>query len=339
MRRLQQFRAFFRAVAGLLLAFGRTAGYLRTKALADLALPAGSRLSPAEQRRWQHYAWGTTYLAAVFGLLLGRRWSPSESASFAQLAALACFFDDLTDRFPAQPGTTAADSPEQYGRRVDPRGLALHLLQRVEQGLPAERLPLFRHFLQRVFQVETAGRQRGARAPEAGELLRLTAEKGGCSVLLFRCLLAPPLSAAEQKALFEFGGLIQLCDDIFDLWFDRQNGTATLATTWAAQHRLSTLVQVFEQQVAATRQALQTAPFSGLQRASAAWAVHLLCAITRVCLQHYLLLQKKHGTLPLDSRADMVVDMGRWRHRWRAGLAIFQGHGWISRTVQQDERQ
>lgn len=332
MRGLQQFRAFFRAIAGLLLAFGRTAGYLRTKALADLALPAGSGLSPAEHRRWQHYTWGTTYLAAVFGLLLAHRRSRSERALFAQLSALACVFDDLTDHFPAQPGSTAADSPEQYGRRVDPRGLALHLLHQVEQGLPTERLPQFRHFLQRVFQVETGGRQRGVRAPEAEELLRLTAEKGGSSVLLFRCLLAPPLSTAEQKALFEFGGLIQLSDDIFDLWFDRQSGTATLATTWAAQHRLLPLVQVFEQQVADTRQALRTAHFPGLQRASAAWAVHFLCAITRVCLQHYLLLQKKHGTLPLDSRADMVVDMGRWRNRWRAGLAIFQRHGWIQPT-------
>ena len=46
--------------------------------------------------------------------------------------------------------------------------------------------------------------------------------------------------------------------------------------------------------------------------------VHFLVSITRVCLRHYADLQKKRGTLPLDDRAAMVVDMEKWDNRLRA---------------------
>jgi hypothetical protein len=47
-----------------------------------------------------------------------------------------------------------------------------------------------------------------------------------------------------------------------------------------------------------------------------------LVSITRVCLDHYLHLQKKRGTLPLDDRSAMVVDMERWNNRLRAALKL-----------------
>ncbi|MCY7327480.1 MAG: hypothetical protein LH618_02900, partial [Saprospiraceae bacterium] len=54
-------------------------------------------------------------------------------------------------------------------------------------------------------------------------------------------------------------------------------------------------------------------------------AVYYLVTITRLCLRHYGDLLKSHGTLPLDDRSKMVVDMGRWYFRWRAVRQFFRG--------------
>lgn len=276
-------------------------------------------------RRWKHYFYGTTYLAAVFCLLRGYSLNGAEKRRFSLLSALACFFDDLADtaRQTGSPGILRKDDPEQFGKTADSSGFAIHLLHTIYQTLPPENLSEFKIFLHRVFQLETDGRQQNGQALPLEELQRLTAEKGGCSVLLFRRLLDHPFSAAEQAAVFQFGALVQLCDDIFDLWFDRQNGIATLATLLTAQNDLPRLQEYFDLQTATTIHAFRQTPYPRRQVETALRALHFLVSITRVCLDHYRNLQKKRGTLPLDNRSDMVVDMERSLTRFRAMLKLF----------------
>ncbi len=294
--------------------------YFRRRALSDLQLPPSQQLNVKEIRRWKHYFYGTTYLAAIFGILREYPAGLNEQRQFNRLAALACFFDDLADTFRSRSGESWQDNPEQYGQAADASGVALHLLQSIYQALPPDDLAEFKQFLHRVFNLETAGRQRTGQAVPAEELQRLTAEKGGYSVLLFRRLLQHRLSAPEQRALFEFGALIQLCDDIFDLWFDRQSGITTLATVLTEQNDLMQLRNRFERQVADTTCAFRQTPYPRRRVETALQTIHFLVSITRVCLDHYLHLQKKHGTLPLDDRGAMVVDMERWNNRLRAAL-------------------
>ena len=314
----------FRASVLLALSFLQAGWYFRFRAAGDLGLPPAQPLKAAEIRRWKHYFFGTTYLAVVFAALNGHRRNRQERRLFSNLAALACFFDDLADTFRPNDdsGISWKGNPEQYGRTADPSGRALHFLQNIYEHLPPEHLAEFKQFMHRVFEVETAGRQQRSPAPDLPELARLTAEKGGYSVLLFRRVLALPLPAAEREALYAFGLLIQLCDDIFDLWFDRQTRTVTLATVLTEQHDLKGLRHLFEQQVAATARAIRQTPYPAARVETALRVVHFLVSITRVCLRHYGRLEKRLGGLPLDNRAAMVVDMARWANRWRAGWAL-----------------
>jgi hypothetical protein len=241
------------------------------------------------------------------------------------LAALAYFFDDLVDAFREKDDTGILwlDNPERYGQTADPRGLALHFLHNIYRELPPGDLAQFKDFMHRVFNVETRGT--ADCGFQISDLEKITAEKGGYSVLLFRRVLANPLSAQEQEALFQFGYLIQLCDDIFDLWHDRQAGTTTLATFFAEKNDVAGLRQIFEKQVFTTQKAIQNLSHP-LMGKSAGAAVHYLVAITRVCLRHYEDLQKKHGTLPLDDRAAMVSDMEKWGNRARAAGELLTGN-------------
>jgi hypothetical protein len=306
--------------AALLLApeFARAGWYFKKQALRDLALPDSDALTSKEKRRLKHYFYGTTYLSVIFCSLRGRRRNRRERHIFLHLSALACYFDDLVDAFARQNEleTGLLDNPEAYGRATDPGGRALHLLQKVSRELPARDLGQFRAFMQRVFQAETAPAPSGTTAAEG--LRQHCAEKGGFSVLLFRRALPEPLSAGEQEALFQFGFLIQYCDDLFDVWHDRQASTATPVTFFAAQNDVGAMKALFEQQVTAVRQAFAALP----RYRTALAAIQYLVGITRVCLRHYEDLQKKHGTLPLDNRRAMVVDMERWRNRVRVMVEI-----------------
>lgn len=315
---------FLRHYCRLLLAALRLAAafvgaglYWRHQVMHDLSLPYPAALTPKETRRFRHYFYGTTYLAVLFCTHLGRRRTTRERWLFSHLAALACFFDDLVD---AARGQNPADwtlpaTPEAYGQATDPRGLSLHFLKNVCENLPLERLPEFRNWMQRVFRVEAAGQQQGApNFLKTSDLEKITAEKGGCSVMLFRGLLAEPVPEGEQDFWQDFGLLIQLCDDIFDLWQDRQGGTTTLATRFAEQNDVRGLTEIFERQ--AQRVALRAGRVSG--------EIHFLLAIARVCLQHYTHLLARHGTLPLDDRRPMVVDMEHWQNRWRAAVELLR---------------
>lgn len=334
-RLLRHWYFLLRASAWLALAFARANWYFKYRAFQDLTLPYPNALSSKEKRRLKHYLYGTTYLSTVFCALRGYPRNRREQHLFTNLAALAYYFDDLVEAFRGFDDTGIAwlDNPEAYGQTADPNGLALHFLYNVYRELPPGDLVQFKNFMHRVFNVETRDLKPMASLPEPkAELERITAEKGGFSVLLFRRVLAHPLSAEEQEAMYQFGYFIQLSDDIFDLWHDRQAGVTTLATYFAAHNDVAGLKKLFEDQVEVMRNAFApqstaegTKAWPGWTRSgrhTAVAALHFLVSITRVCLHHYEDLQKKHGTLPLDDRAAMVMDMEKWGNRARAAREV-----------------
>lgn len=311
----------FRATAWLLLAFWRATVYFKEKAIADLNIPAGMLMTSKEKRRLKHYFFGTTYLSIVFCSLRQKTRTRQEKIAFTNLAALAYFFDDLVDEFGKRDdsGIIWRDNPEAYGQKADRSGLALHFLHNIYAALPERDLQSFKNYMHRVFNVETAGRQQQEIPLALPELMTTMAEKGGGSVLMFRRVLANPLDATEERALYAFGRLIQLCDDIFDVWFDRKSGIQTAPIALLEEDKLDALLALFDAEVAATRTAfLQIQGYTRVQRHTAWTVVHFIVSIARVCLKNYKILREKHGNLPLENRAAMVTDMESWPNRARA---------------------
>lgn len=59
------------------------------------------------------------------------------------------------------------------------------------------------------------------------ETYDLTNQKGGSSVLFYRAAIFPAASESEKHILYKIGGLIQLTNDIFDVYKDREAGIHT----------------------------------------------------------------------------------------------------------------
>lgn len=63
------------------------------------------------------------------------------------------------------------------------------------------------------------------------EIESVTLFKGGASLLFNRSIFDHPITQSERQFLYQLGGLLQLANDIFDIYKDREAGISTLATT------------------------------------------------------------------------------------------------------------
>lgn len=308
------YRLYYLIIAGvwLIRMYGK-AFLQRNRGLRKLlSLPENQQMSEQEWRRFGHYFYGTTYLAAFMCCLRGSARTRKEAQIFINLTALASIFDDLADTLSKEKlEHSQRQSPEFFGQAADTRGLARGLLAEVLRELPANNLAQFRKYVQQVFDAEL-------RVPTEADLSKTSAEKGGYSVLLFRRVLAHPLSPEEEAAQLAFGSLIQLADDIFDLWHDEHRSQTTLATAYAARGDCAGLGAIFEQQLRETQRALRRTPYPSAQVETTLAVLHFLASTTRVCLRHYLTIEKKYGGhLPLHDRTKIVVDMEKWPNRLR----------------------
>lgn len=63
------------------------------------------------------------------------------------------------------------------------------------------------------------------------ELLHITLEKGGWSLVLWHYIIDEVPSRQVIQTLYIMGGIVQLCNDIFDVYKDFKDGIATFANT------------------------------------------------------------------------------------------------------------
>ncbi|CAN5823112.1 hypothetical protein BH11BAC4_BH11BAC4_05990 [soil metagenome] len=77
-------------------------------------------------------------------------------------------------------------------------------------------------------QVESKKQEAGGLSTE--ELKRITFYKGGSSALFYHTVFSPEAIGKEKKLLYDLGAVMQLANDIFDVYKDREAGIQTLVT-------------------------------------------------------------------------------------------------------------
>jgi hypothetical protein len=157
----------------------------------------------------------------------------------------------LTDNIlddPQLDGRTKRALNESFGRRLagdvvtpsGPREEALFaLVARIEMERPRERFPRTYAALLAIHgaQIRSLQQQTCPSLSDA-ELLSISAEKGGTSVLADLHLVAADVTPAEESFAFGYGVCLQLLDDFQDVEADRAAGHQTLFTRAAARGAL-----------------------------------------------------------------------------------------------------
>lgn len=315
-----------RGIYALALGFWRAHRYFKQKELRALSLPADVELSTAEEKRIKHYFWGTSFLSIVFCTLRGYKRTPDEFTQYMNLAALTALFDDLVDEFRKKNGSNVQnDTLENYCSVADSRGLILYLLKNNTDKLPPQYYAEFRGYIDKIFHIEVEGQQSSDKNKTFEDIKNTTRNKGGFSVLLYRRIQSPDLNEAERTALFEFGYLVQLCDDILDVYFDIQDDVMTMPRFLLSEKRVDDLADLLEKQVEMTRLYLDKMPYRHSRIQVVYHILLLFVAIARLGIDNQRFLLEKYGDLRLASRRELVLDMALWRNRGRLLGKLLRG--------------
>ena len=160
-----------------------------------------------------------------FTTLRGYPASPKERRNALLIGAMTPLYDDLMD----EKGMTHAEILTARNKSDQALCAVQHILDELQQNTLDTDLFL-RILEQSGIAQDHSLRQQGRTKLTAEELIRITAEKGAAFTLIYRVILDHPLTVEEEKAIHTLGYLLQLTNDLFDVYKDLNNGQQTLMT-------------------------------------------------------------------------------------------------------------
>ena len=169
-------------------------------------------------------------LGESFCVLRGKPMTENERFCLTFLGGISGLLDDLFDDPEKQANHLEKFilQPESLKPMNSYEALLLHfyllgLKHSANPGLlKKQALQVFRS------QQKSKDQQNPGNSPHA--IHDITYAKGGASFIFYRLCLNNSLPEEEEKLLFHLGGLMQLGNDIFDVWEDHQTDTKTAAS-------------------------------------------------------------------------------------------------------------
>jgi len=160
------------------------------------------------------------------------------------------------------------------------------------------------------------------------EIQCITFSKGGNSVLLCRYYLDSDACEAEEQCWYRLGTLIQLCNDLVDIYKDRQDGIQTLPARCTDAEALAAL---FNKQLKGFHEQVALLPYPRKRKMDFSLAMAGVYSPGLVAIDNLRKLQAGAESLPPPDqvpRKALILDMekpaniARWiryvyRHAWR----------------------
>lgn len=82
----------------------------------------------------------------------------------------------------------------------------------------------------KVHEAQIMSRAQKVGQPSKDEMLKITKEKGGYSVVFYMAMFYVAFPAEDEKLFYNVGALLQLENDLFDVYKDHRDGISTLVT-------------------------------------------------------------------------------------------------------------
>ena len=173
-------------------------------------------------------------------------------------------------------------------------------------------------FANRVFEAQVLSLQQKNKNSKWEELLHITYRKGGESLLFYRCSFPSKISDQELECLRRVGGLIQVCNDIFDVNKDIKEGIRTVATETKDIKILRQKVQrLYKETFEYCRIAIPSRGMNVFLQ-----QIKIIVSQSFVALKFYENTQKKNGknfTPQKYPRELLICDMAKRKHLFQAG--------------------
>ncbi|MBS4057489.1 MAG: class 1 isoprenoid biosynthesis enzyme [Bacteroidales bacterium] len=190
-------------------------------------------LDPKEMKKITHY-YGLAVpaiLGEAFGILLAKPMSRNERMALTYLGGATGLFDDFFDKHHL-PKDYILDLLRQSRDLIVTNANEQLFLNLYGKALEHAANPdLVRTYSLKIFESEVLSEKQLNPEIDIHEIKRITLEKGGVSLLFYRSGMDAAISDEEKVLFFHLGGLLQLENDIFDIYKDHRDGIKTLATT------------------------------------------------------------------------------------------------------------
>jgi hypothetical protein len=211
------------------------------------------------------------------------------------------------------------ERPEHFYGNTASEKLFLHFYKTALANAP-DRAKVQQQIM-KVFHAQLLSKQQAKQELSYEVLKDITLRKGAESLLYYRTAFGHPFKKGEEKMLYCLGGLMQLSNDIFDVYKDHRNGINTLVTTAKKIKELRFLYS------ALLRLGTEAAYRSGYAKKNVKQflgmiSVGIFCRCY-VCLDQLEKNEKKSDNVfdPKQyQRKDLICDMDTAKNKWRSYL-------------------
>ncbi len=170
-------------------------------------------------------------LGEAFCVLRGEPMTKKERIASTNQGAMTGLGDDFFDRqrLSDQGVQDFIEQPDQFTGNTTSEKLFLSFYKTALANAPKPELMQAQVY--KVFQAQLLSKQQDAPGLSYEVIKDITMRKGAESLLYYRTAFDHPMRNGEEKMLYCLGGLMQLSNDIFDIYKDYKAGVSTLATT------------------------------------------------------------------------------------------------------------
>lgn len=202
-------------------------------------------------------------LGEAFCALHQKQMTEKERIASTSQGAMTGLFDDFFDKQYLSADNIEQLLNENNDRLASNEKLFNEFYKNALQHVPERKAMI--DALMEVYHAQVASKKQNTSTISQKEIEEITWYKGGVSVIFYRTAFLPSPSAKEQQLLYKLGSLMQLCNDIFDVYKDREHHIKTLITEATHINKIRSLLQ---QELIAQQQFANEAGFdkSGLKK-------------------------------------------------------------------------
>ena len=148
-------------------------------------------------------------------------------------------------------------------------------------------------------------------------LLSITTRKGGYCLLMCRHYLDTPYLAEADTTWYALGGVIQLTNDLYDIYKDMQEGIITLAIR-AKQYEA--IFALYHKHAQALNESIRQLPVKSKRKSDLSIILNVIAAFGYVALDNLARLQGNNASLPAFetlARKELIIDMEKNTNRFK----------------------
>lgn len=169
----------------------------------------------------------TSILGEAFCLLRGTKMTPKERFALSYLGSLTGLFDDFFDEkdTPLDHIKQMIDEPQNCIPRNSHEELFLYFYNKACKYVVD--ITVFKDACHKIYDCQIMSKKQVGGDMHSDEIKYITLEKGGKSILFYRSAFGS-VNTEEMEILHSLGGVLQLENDIFDIYKDYKANINTL---------------------------------------------------------------------------------------------------------------